>query len=95
VLTSAGGASIAGSVGNVVGRNGNWLSVQVGTTGVSAVTLALQGSNTNNDADFQDIQAITWTSGRGEAQIETSFEFVRVNATAVTGTGTIWTTVNA
>ena len=37
-LTSAGGASIAGSVGNVVGRNGNWLTAALNVQGVSAVT---------------------------------------------------------
>jgi hypothetical protein len=95
-VTAAGGASIAGSVGNVVGRQGNWLSAQVYfPTAPSASTIALQGSNTNNDADFQDIAAITVTNGRGEAQVETSFEFVRFNITAVTGTGTVVASVNA
>jgi hypothetical protein len=95
-VTAAGGASIAGSVGNVVGRQGNWLSAQVYfPTAPSAATTALQGSNTNNDADFQDIVAITVTNGRGEAQVETSFEFVRFNITAVTGTGTVVASVNA
>lgn len=95
-VTAAGGASIAGSVGNVVGRQGNWLSAQVYfPTAPSAATIALQGSNTNNDADFQDISAITVTNGRGEAQVETSFEFVRFNITAVTGTGTVVASVNA
>jgi hypothetical protein len=93
---SAAGASIAGSVGNVVGRAGNWISVQVAfPTAPTAATIALQGSNTNNDADFQDIQAITVTSGRGEAQIETSFEFLRFNITAVTGSGTVVASINA
>lgn len=95
-VTSAGGASIAGSVGNVVGRQGNWLSAQVYfPTAPSAATIALQGSNTNNDADFQDISAITVANGRGEAQVETSFEFIRFNITAVTGTGTVVASVNA
>lgn len=89
-------ASIAGSVGNVVGRQGNWFSAQVNFSTIpTAATIALQGSNINNDADFQDIQAITVTSGRGEAQIETSFEFVRFNITGVTGTGAVVATVNA
>jgi hypothetical protein len=94
-VTSAGGASITGSVGNVVGRNGNWLTAQVNLQGVSAGTVALQGSNTNNDADFIDIEAITLASGIGTASVETSFEFVRFNITAVTGTGTIWASINA
>jgi hypothetical protein len=94
-VTSAGGASIAGSVGNVVGRNGNWLSAQVNLQGPSSATVSLQGSNTNNDADFGDIVGVTLVSGKGGAQVETSYEFVRFNITNVTGSGTIWATINA
>lgn len=94
-VTAAGGASIAGSVGNVVGRNGNWLTAQINLQGPSAATVALQGSNTNNDADFIDIEPITLASGFGTASVETSFEFVRFNLTAVTGTGTIVASINA
>lgn len=95
-VTSAGGASIAGSVGNVFGRNGNWITVQVlFPAAPSAATVALQGSNTNNDADFIDILPITMTAGKGTASIETSFEFLRFNLTAVTGTGSVVATINA
>jgi hypothetical protein len=94
-VTSAGGSSIAGSVGNVVGRNGNWLTAQVSVQGPSAVTVALQGSNTNNDADFQTIANITLTNGVGSTSVESSFEFVRFNLSAVTGTGTAVCSINA
>jgi hypothetical protein len=94
-VTSAGGASIAGSVGNVVGRNGNWLTAQVSVQGPSAATVNLQGSNTNNDADFQTIANISLTSGVGSTSVETSFEFVRFQLTGVTGTGTAVCSINA
>lgn len=94
-LTSAGGSSIAGSVGNVVGRNGNWLSAAISMTGISAATVVLQGSNTNNDADFQTIAPITLTSFAGGAQVETSFEFVRFNISGVTGSGAVVASINA
>lgn len=94
-VTSAGGSSIAGSVGNVIGRNGNWLTAQVSVQGPSAVTVALQGSNTNNDADFQTIANITLTAGLGSTSVESSFEFVRFNLSAVTGTGTVVASINS
>jgi hypothetical protein len=94
-ITSAGGASVAGSVGNVVGRNGNWLTASVNLQGPSAAAVNLQGSNTNNDADFQNIAPISLTSGLGNASVETSFEFVRFDVTGVTGSGTIVASINA
>jgi hypothetical protein len=95
-ITSAGASSIAGSVGNAVGRNANWLSASVYfPSAPSAATVTLQGSNTNNDADFVDIATITLTSFRGGAEVETNYEFVRFNVSGVTGTGTIVGSINA
>lgn len=95
-FTSAGGASVAGSVKFGIGRDGTFLSAQVYfPTSPSAATVSLQGSNANNDADFQDIQTLTITNGRGGAQVLTSFEFVRFNITSVTGTGTVVASINA
>lgn len=90
---TAAAASIAGSVGNVFGRNGNWITAQVSFPEGSA-TVALQGSNTNNDADFIDILPITVTDGQGTASIETSFEFLRFGLTDVTA-GSVVATINA
>lgn len=95
-VTSAGGASIAGSVKYGIGRDENWLTAQVYfPTAPTAATVALQGSHTNNDADFQDIATITIANGRGKAEAQTNFEFVRFNLTAVTGTGTVVASINA
>jgi hypothetical protein len=95
-LTSAGGASIAGSTKFGVGRVENWYTAQVYfPTAPSAATVALQGSNTNNDADFVDIGPITITAGRGSKEFQTNFEFVRFNITAVTGSGTVVASINA
>jgi hypothetical protein len=95
-LTAAGGASIAGSTKFGVGRDENWYSCQVYfPTAPSAATVALQGSNTNNDADFVDVTTITMTNGRGSKDVQTNFEFVRFNITAVTGTGTVVASINA
>jgi len=95
-VTSAGGASIAGSTKYGVGRDENWYTAQVYfPTAPSAATVALQGSNTNNDADFSDIGTITITNGRGSKEFQTNFEFVRFNITAVTGSGTVVASINA
>ena len=95
-VTSTGGASIAGSPKYGIGRSENWYSCEVSfPTAPSAVTVALQGSNTNNDTDFVDIATITITNGRGTKEVQTNFQFVRYNLTAVTGTGTVVATINA
>lgn len=95
-FTTAGGASIAGSVGNVVGRNGNWITAQISfPTGTPPATVAVQGSNVNNDADFIDISEINITDGKGAAELDTSFEFVRFNIPTVTSTGTVVASINA
>ena len=95
-VTSAGGASIAGSVNTTDGRYGNVLTAQVYfPTAPSAATVALQGSNRNNDADFVDIVSIPISNGRGFAQVESNFEFVRFNITAVTGSGAVAASINA
>lgn len=95
-VTAAGGASIAGSTKFGVGRNENWYTAQVYfPTAPTAAAVALQGSNTNNDADFVDVAAITITAGRGSGEFQTNFEFVRFNITGVTGTGTVVASINA
>lgn len=95
-VTSAGGASIAGSVNTTEGRYGNVLTAQVYfPIAPSAATVALQGANRDNDADYVDIVAIPITSGRGFAQVESNFEFVRFNITGVTGSGMVCASVNA
>jgi hypothetical protein len=96
-ITSAGGASIAGSVGNALGRNANGLSAEVFlSSGVTAATATIQGSNTNNDADFVDLYTFTLVSGRGIApDLPTNFEFVRFNISGVTGSGTVWANIGA
>ena len=95
-VTSAGGASIAGSVNTTEGRYGNVLTAQVYfPIAPSAATVALQGANRDNDADYVDIVAIPITSGRGFAQVESNFEFVRFNITAVAGSGMVCASVNA
>lgn len=89
-VTSAGATSIAGTPKFGIGRSENWYSCQVYfPTAPSAATVALQGSNTNNDADFEDVATITITDGRGTKEVQTNFQFVRFNITAVTGTGTV------
>lgn len=93
---SAAGASIAGSVNTTEGRYGNVLTAQVYfPTAPAGATIALQGANRDNDADYVDIVAIPITSGRGFAQVESNFEFVRFNITAVTGSGTVVASINA
>lgn len=96
-ITSTGGASIAGSVGNTVGRNANGLACQIAfSSGVTAATISLQGSNTNNDADFADVAMLTFVSGFAAASnVQTNFEFVRFNVTAVTGDGFVVGSINA
>jgi len=96
-VTSAGCASIAGSVNTTEGRYGNVLTAQVYfPTAPSAATVSLQGANRDNDADYVDIVSIPIVAGRGFApNVETNFEFVRFNITAVTGSGTVVASINA
>jgi hypothetical protein len=64
-------------------------------TAPSAVTVTLQGSNTNNDADFVDISTVTITGGKGSfSNVQTTFQFVRFNLSAITGSGTVWADIN-
>lgn len=94
-FTTAGGASIAGSVGNVVGRNGNFIAAVISfPTGTPPATVALQGSNTNNDADFLDIATLNIANGKGGASVETSLEFLRYNIPTGTS-GTVVGSINA